>query len=108
MKTVFLVIVGLLFIIVIGSGLDLLGVEWLGFIGPKRENVRREIFEETKSYTHGKIQDLAKYFDEYKNAESEEDKQTIQTIIKSQFAEVDAHKIKPDALRQFLIQMRGY
>ena len=55
--------------------LFLIGVIDLGmfkFFAPKYENVRREVFENTKSYTHGKIQDLAKYKDEYDKAEYDE------------------------------------
>ena len=84
-----------------------LGLQWKKFFAPKFQNVEREVFEETKSYVHGKIQDLAKYHDEYNNATSE-DKIVIQKIIKLQFAEFDERKITNFELKNFLIKMRGY
>lgn len=56
----FIAIFALLFI------LELFGLGMFKFFEPKREAVRREVFENTKSYVHGKIQDLAKYYDEYR------------------------------------------
>jgi len=83
----------------------LAGLEWMRFFNPKVENVRREVFENTKSYTHGKIQDLAKYYEEYQKTE---DKEAVAAIIKMRFAEFDANKINSDVLRTFLINIRGY
>jgi len=88
--------------------LELVGLGFFKFFEPKRENIRREIFEETKSYTHGKIQDLAKYYGEWTKAESLEDKESIEQIIKMQFAEFDAENIKVPKLKQFLTNTRGY
>ena len=85
-----------------------MGLEWTKFFAPKRENIRREVFEQTKSYTHGKIQDLAKYFEEYQNAKSDSDKNTIKSLIIMNFAEFDETKINSYKLQDFLIQMRGY
>ena len=76
-------------------------------IAPVRENIRREVFENTKSYSHGKIQDLAKYYEEYKKA-NEAEKQTIREVVKVRFAEFDASRVSSFKLRNFLIQMRGY
>lgn len=95
-------------LIVLLFNLELLGLGWTRFFSPKRQNIQREVFEETKSYVHGKIQDLAKYYDEYQKSDSPDDKEAIQTVIKSQFAEFDAEKINSSQLRTFLVNMRGY
>ena len=58
MKTVFGVIGAVVGVIALAFCLELGGVAWFGFFEPIKENVRREVFENTKSYVHGKIQDL--------------------------------------------------
>lgn len=86
----------------------LLSLGYYKFFAPKEENIRREVFEQTQSYVHGKIQDLAKYKKEYEEAESIEDKDAIRSVILVRFAEFDESKIQATALRSFLISMRGY
>lgn len=49
--------------------LDYTGLMWESFMGPKRENVRREIYESTRSFNEGKRQDLIKYYYEYQKAD---------------------------------------
>jgi len=88
--------------------LELFGLGMFKFFAPKRENVRREVFEQTKSYVHGKVQDLGKYYEEYQNAKTTEDKNVIRNVIKVRFSEFDETKIQVDELRRFLINMRGY
>ena len=97
----------IIIIVIIAFALPLLGLQWVKFFKPKYENVNRQVFEQTKSYTHGVIQDLAKYFDEYQKA-TLKDKQVIQNTIKFRFAEFDANNIKSVPLKAFLINMRGY
>ena len=107
-KTVGIVLggfVGLLLIIFIFGVFEL---GWMKFFEPKKENIRREIFEETQSYVHGKIQDLAKYYDEYNKADLQSDKETIRQLIIMRFAEFDETKIRSVRLRNFLTNMRGY
>ena len=94
-------------LVIVAFVLNFLGLHWVKFFKPQYENVNRQVFERTKSYTHGVIQDLAKYFDEYQRA-TLEDKQVIQNTIKFRFAEFDANIIKSAPLKAFLINMRGY
>jgi len=97
-------IVGLMALIFI---LELFGLGMFKFFGPKKENIRREIFENTKSFTHGKIQDLAKFYQEYQKADPD-GTETLRAVIQSEFSDFDAEKIQNYKLRQFLIKMRGY
>jgi hypothetical protein len=107
MKNVFkvsgIVAAALAVIFVIG----LFGLGWNKFFLPKQENIRREVFEETQSFVHGKIQDLAKYKLEYDKA-SPESQEALRFIIINRFAEFDETKIKSAGLRNFLIKIRGY
>ena len=88
--------------------LQLAGLEWFKFFQPRKENIRREVFEATKSYTHGKIQDLGKYYEEYQSTDNPEDKTAIEAVIKMRYAEFDETKINSATLRSFLIRTRGY
>jgi len=103
--------IGLLAFVGLIAMLFVFGLVDLGmfkFFGPKRENVRREVFEQTKSYVHGKTQDLAKYYEEYQRAATMEEKEIVSSIIKIRLAEFDAGKIQSLQLKQFLINVRGY
>ena len=106
-KIVWLCILGFFLIFVIWFIFELVGLGFFKFFEPKRENVRRDVFENTQSYVHGKTQDLAKYYDEWMEAD-ESDKEAIRKLIIMRFAELDAEKIQSLPLRQFLIKMRRY
>lgn len=88
-------------------GAEYLNIVRLGIFKPMRENVERQVFENTKSYVHGAAQDLAKYFDEYQQADDLR-KKTIKQVILMRFPELDASKLPSVSLQSFLRQMRGY
>lgn len=88
-------------------GAGLLSLGYYKFFEPKKENIRREIFEQTQSYTHGKIQDLAKYYNEHGKADADS-KESIRQLIIMRFAEFDESKIRSPKLKTFLANMRGY
>ena len=83
---------GLIFLI---SGLGLIHLK---FFGPKYESVKREIFEENKSYTYGVIQDLVKYKYEWEKADYT-GKKAIENIVRMRFANFDPNKINNHKLR---------
>ena len=101
-------IIALILIIALSVGLGLLQLEWMKFFNPKKENIRREVYEQTQSYTHGKAQELAKYYEEYTKADSIEDKKVVQNMVQFKFAEFDASTLNSQQLKTFLSNMRGY
>lgn len=107
-KKIVLSILGVIALFALIWGLAYHELVFTRFFRPRQENVRREVFEETKSYVHGKVQDLAKYYEEYQKAETPEDKQAVEGIIKMRFAEFDANVINNYQLKQFLISIRGF
>lgn len=107
-KIIFKVIFGIAAFVAFLFLLELFGLEWRKFFNPKKANIEREVFEQTKSYTHGKIQGLAKLYGEYQDAETQVDKAVIENIIIIQFAEFDETKIKSKKLREFLIKTRRF
>lgn len=75
------------------------------FWAPKQENVRREVFENTKSYKQGVAQDLYKTQEEYIKADSSE-KCTLATVILHRYADVNEDNLPVD-LRNFLSELRA-
>lgn len=71
---------------------------------PKYEQVRRETFEQTKSYNQGVAQELNKQYTEYQSA-SDAGKQAIAAVVLHQVADYDVEKLPPH-LRQFVNQLR--
>ena len=107
MKKVFIGIVAFIGIIALVFLLELIGLGFFKFFEPKKENIRREVFENTKSYLHGIQQDLGKYYREYQKGDAEE-KAAIRGVVNMRFAEVDAAKLQSIQLANFLREMRGY
>jgi hypothetical protein len=75
------------------------------FWAPKYANVQREVFENTKSYQQGMIQDLRKSQEEYVQADSTE-KYALAGIILKRVADVPEENIPAD-LQLFLRELRA-
>ena len=76
-------LVTILFVIICISSLwleKLHSLTWTSFWNPKEEQVRREVFEQTKSYKQGMIQDLRNMQFEYVQAKPEH-KSALRSII---------------------------
>ena len=102
--------VGLLVLIVVVAlafVLELGGLQWKRFFAPKHEAVRREVFEETRSYNEAKMQQLAKYKLEYERSADVGEKEAIASTIRTMFANYDDTRM-PHDLAKFLRNIRGY
>jgi hypothetical protein len=75
------------------------------FFAPKYEQVRRETFEQTKSYNQGMIQELQNMQFQYIQADSSE-KQALASIILHRAADYDVEKMPAD-LRSFIINLKS-
>ena len=73
--------------------------------GPKYEGVRREIFEETKSYNQGMIQELQNMRFDYEQADPEH-KDALAGIILHRSADYPQDKLPAD-LRSFIDGLRN-
>jgi len=107
-KIVGVSLVAIVILIAILFGTTNLSLWWKGHFNPKFKNVERKVFEETKSYVHGAIQDIGNYYGQYQQAETEEEKASIQSVVKVRFSEFNAENISSLELRNFLIKARGY
>jgi len=74
------------------------------FWGVRKENARREVFEQSQSHVEGKRQDLIKYHHEWVNA-TPDNKIAIEYTIRQSFTNFDPELIKDGQLRSFLIDI---
>ena len=86
-------ILGFFALIVLVNEFEIAGLK---FWGVRKENVRREIFEQTQSYVEGHRQDLIKYHHEWMNA-SAEDKIAIEFTIRQSFSQFSEDKYLLDS-----------
>lgn len=77
-------------------------------LAPLEQNIKRDVWEGTKSFTHGVQADLGKYLEEYNKAADPEDREAIRQVIKGRFPSIPADRIQNEVLRNFLVNMRGY
>ena len=96
--TITLSVIGLFLLLFLVNEFEIFGVK---FCGVRKENARREVFEQTQSYVEGKRQELVKYHHEWVNA-SDDDKKVIESTIRQSFANFDAEKITDSDLHKFL------
>jgi len=85
-------IVAFIALIVLVNEFEIAGVK---FWGVRKENARREVFEQTQSYVEGKRQDLIKYHHEWVNA-SVDDKIAIEFTIRESFSQFNEDKYLAD------------
>lgn len=95
----------ILFILIFAANeFEIFGVK---FWGVRKENARREVFEQTQSFVEGKRQDLLKYRHEWLKA-SNEDKLIIESTIRMSFANFDENKLKDfPELYEFLKEIKN-
>lgn len=75
------------------------------FFAPKQEAVRREVFEESKAFNQGMVQELQNMRFQYEQASSEH-KAALASIILHRAADYDMEKLPPD-LRSFIEGLRS-
>lgn len=97
-------LVGLTLVIALAFALELGGLQWKSFFGPRYEAVRREVFKQTRSYNEGKEQELLKYRLEYMRAEGS-DRDAIASTIRLAFADYDETLLTGE-LRNFLREIK--
>lgn len=111
MKIGFKIFLGFIGFLVLIVALEL-GFGWFGVYKTKTihkamEDAKREVYEETNSFTKAKRQEAIKYYKEYQQAESDEDKQAIEVTVSMSFADFDEDKFITDArLRSWIKEMK--
>ena len=87
-------IIALFALIFLANESEIFGVK---FWGVRKENARREVFEQTQSYYDGKRQQLTKYHHEWKNADKD-NKLSIEATIRSGFNGKDLKIFQDDPI----------
>lgn len=75
------------------------------YFAPKREAVRREVFEQSKAYRQGMVQELQNMQFEYVKA-SPSQQDALASIILHRVADFNENDLPPD-LRSFIQQLRN-
>jgi len=107
-KVIFYSIVGVIGFLAVSFLIGVYGLGMDAFFRPKYENIKRNTFENTQSYVHGAVKNLARLMQQYNETDDLDDKEIIQDSIRQQFAEFDSEKIQSYKLKNFLEKMRGY
>jgi len=77
------------------------------FFGPKWENARREVFENTNSFTKGKNQEATRLMFQYNQATDPVEKNAIKQTIALSFADFNEDKYtKSIELKAFIKRMK--
>ena len=74
------------------------------FFAPRQEAVRRQVFEETKSYNQGMQQEILAMQMEYVQAKPEQ-QAALASIILHRTADYDLDRLQPDT-KEFIISLR--
>ena len=106
MKTALAWITGFLAFLLLIFALHGFGLVNLKFWGPKFQEARREIFEETQSFTHGKITHLNRLRLEYESTDSEKRKKALRTMLLQEVSVLEEENLPLD-LRSFIRTLRG-
>lgn len=99
---VILVIIGLLALSFAGHAVGLFNLK---FWGPKFEEAKREVFEETQSFVHGKISHINRLRLEYESTTSDTRKAALRTMILNEAAVLELDELPPD-LQVFIRQLK--
>ena len=107
MKAAGIILGGIVFLILLMFILEYAGLGFTAFFEPKKENIRRNVFEETQSYVQGKNQDLAKDYKEWMET-TPDNRVVIENVVREQFANYKIKNIESVVLQNWLTKVRGY
>ncbi len=86
---------------VVSVGGGLINLEYMKFFGTRVESVKTDIYRENKSYIEGTRRDLREMMLKYVEAETEEHKSALRSLILHRAGELDRDRLPKD-LRTFI------
>jgi len=95
-------------LIVLFLALDLAGVLWDGFILGKKEEIRRDVFEESRAFNEGVVRDIASYRLQWLEADSETARGAIESTVCHRFPNYSIDDLPAGELRSWFLTVRGY
>ena len=96
------VVVGIVMILAIVSSVFELGM--FKFLAPRYEEVKRQVFQESKEYQHGTIQELDKMRLEHAKTNDPEIRRAIEVRATRMVAEFDKNNL-PEDLRSWILSI---
>ena len=88
----------------VANGMGLISYK---FFGPKWEDAKRDVFENTNSFTKAKVQEATKYRLEYLRSTDPAERNAIKSTIAQSLADFDEDKyVKNDELRNWIKNMK--
>lgn len=110
--SIFLGIISVVAILIVTIGISfaigVIDLEFMKFFGIRRENIRREIYEENVSYVRGMTKDLSEYHLQWMLAEDDVEKSAIVNVVRQRYAEFDiSHLTDNPQLYNFLTDIRN-
>ena len=103
-----LIVIGIIgLIIALSFGTGMLDVFYTKTVGKAKQNVKREVYEETNSFTKAKRMEAIKLYKEYNACKTDEDKKAIEMVASMSFADFDEDKYITDyKLLQWIKQVK--
>lgn len=86
----------------IGYGVGWFGVGYTKTVGKAKQDAETEVYENSNAFTKGKRQEILKYYTEYQDAETDQDRRAIQEILSMSLADFDEDKYISD------LKLRGW
>ena len=105
LRKIFVGFVGFVFCCLCVFGVSYFGLVNYKFFGPKFESARRVVFEQSKSYVYGAVQDLAKYHHEWLTARDDISRKAIESLVRQRFANLDPSVINNVELRKWFCKI---
>jgi len=85
-------------VIGLGVGGRYLTMKINAWLSPQEQNVKREVFEQTKSYNEGMEQQLIKYRLEHSKAADPTEKAAIESAVRHAYGDYDESKLAPELM----------
>lgn len=77
-------------------------------VGKERIRIETKNFKESNAFIESKVTAAARYFDEYRQAESASDSTTIVNIVRSEFQSFDTQHIENQLVKKFIDDCLNY
>jgi len=110
MKNVFYGILIFIGVIAVGIGLSYafgwINVHQTKTIGKEKVNAKREVYETSQPYVEAKRQEAVKNYAEWVKAETPEDREVIENIVRLSFSNFDETLLQDEQLRIWIRQCK--
>jgi len=109
MKTINIVllsIAGIIVLLALSFGFGMWDIFMIKTVGKEKQNAKREVYETSQSYVEGKRQEAVKQYSEWINAETPEDKEAIENIVRLSFSNFDETLLQEPQLQNWIKQCK--